>query len=169
MSTVDKDLADNIVKGGGWVDGDSSNELGDNPQVVLIVEYDNAYAGVGYGLVFKGKPNRYTASEFARNPRTYWSVPAPAPAPTPPLVPVEGSTSIAATGYEPATLTLAIQFKGGGVYLYAGVPQQIVDRLRAAESVGKFYMQQIRGKYDGLAQPTTKTTNTAEAGQKETQ
>lgn len=88
---------------------------------------------------------------------------------TPTLQPVEGSTSIAAAGYDPATLTLAIQFKGGGVYHYAGVPQEIVDQLRAAESVGKFYMQQIRGKYDGLAQPTPTNPNTAEAEQKEAQ
>lgn len=88
---------------------------------------------------------------------------------TPALVPIDGSTSIAAIGYEPSTMVLAIQFKGGGVYHYAGVSLEIVDQLRAAESVGKFYMQQIRGKYDGLAQPMTKTTNTAEAGQKETQ
>lgn len=88
-------------------------------------------------------------------------------APIPALQPIEGSSSIEATGYDPATLTLAIQFKGGGVYHYAGVPQGVVDQLRAAESVGKFYMQQIRGKYDGLAQPAPTNPNTAEAEQKE--
>lgn len=86
---------------------------------------------------------------------------------TPALQPVEGSSSIAATGYDPSTLTLAIQFKNGGVYHYAGVQQEVVDQLRAAESVGKFYMQQIRGKYDGLAQPTPQDPNTAEAENKE--
>lgn len=88
---------------------------------------------------------------------------------TPTLLPVEGSTSIAAAGYDPATLTLAIQFKNGGLYHYTGVPQEVVDQLRAAESAGKFYMQQIRGKYDGLAQPAQTDPNTAEAEQKEAQ
>lgn len=73
MSTVDKAFADNIAKHGGWANGDSDNSLGDNPQCVLIVEYDNAWGGQGYGLVFKGQSNRYTPSNFVRNPRDYWS------------------------------------------------------------------------------------------------
>lgn len=72
MSTVDKFLADNIVKHGGWHNGDSDNSMGDNPRVVLIVEYDNAWGGVGYGLVFDGKANRYAPTEYVQNPREYW-------------------------------------------------------------------------------------------------
>lgn len=72
MSTVDKDFADNIAKHGGWANGDSDNSMGDNPQCVLIVEYDNAWGGKGYGLVFAGQHNRYTPSDFVRNPRAYW-------------------------------------------------------------------------------------------------
>jgi hypothetical protein len=73
MSTVNKAFADNIVQHGGWYNGDSDNSLGDNPQCVLIVEYDNAFGGQGYGLVFDGQHNRYAASEFVRYPRVYWS------------------------------------------------------------------------------------------------
>ena len=73
MSTVDKDLADDYARHGGWVNGDMDNTLGDNPRCVLIVEYDNAWGGQGYGLVFEGAHNRYTPSEFVRNPRDYWS------------------------------------------------------------------------------------------------
>lgn len=72
MSTVDKAFADNIAKHGGYYNGDSDNSMGDNPRCVLITEYDNAWGGVGYGLTFEGKANRYEASEFVRNPRTYW-------------------------------------------------------------------------------------------------
>lgn len=77
MSTVDKAFADNIAKHGGWHNGDSDNTMGDNPQVVSIVEYDNAFDGVSYGLVFAGREGsggfgRYVESEFVRNPRIYW-------------------------------------------------------------------------------------------------
>ena len=74
MSTVDKAFADNVAKHGGWFNGDSDNSMGDNPRVILIIEYDNAWGGKGYGLCFDdGRPNRYTASEFVRSPRVYWS------------------------------------------------------------------------------------------------
>lgn len=70
---------------------------------------------------------------------------------TPALQPVENSTSIAAIGYEPDALALFIQFKGGAVYQYAGVSQEIFDQLRSAESLGKFYMSHVRGKFEGQA------------------
>lgn len=72
MSTVDKSFADNLAAHAGYYNGDSDNSMGDNPRVVEIIEYDNAYGGVGYGLVFEGKHNRYTESEFVRSPRSYW-------------------------------------------------------------------------------------------------
>lgn len=75
MSTVNKDFADNIAKYGGWYNGHNDNSLGDNPQVRLIVEYDNAWGGKGYGLVFSGQPNKYQPSEFVRNPSVYWEAP----------------------------------------------------------------------------------------------
>lgn len=68
MSTVDKEFAENIARNGGW-----HNTYGDNPRVVLIVEYDNAWGGQGYGLVFEGKPNRYTETEYVQRPRAFWS------------------------------------------------------------------------------------------------
>lgn len=74
MTTVDKEFADNIAHHNGWYNGDNDNSLGDNPQVVKIVEYDNAWDGKGYGLVFAGQPNKYTPSPYVRNPRTYWEM-----------------------------------------------------------------------------------------------
>ncbi|MFY2659247.1 hypothetical protein ACOTJ6_13075 [Achromobacter xylosoxidans] len=72
MSTVDKDFADNLKANQGYYNGDDDNSLGDNPRCVEITEYDNAYGGVGYGLTFEGQRNRYTPTEFVRNPRAYW-------------------------------------------------------------------------------------------------
>lgn len=74
MSTVDKPFADNIIKHGGWYNGDSDNSFGDNPRCVEITEYDSVYGGVGYGMTFEGQRNFYVESEFVRNPRCYWSV-----------------------------------------------------------------------------------------------
>jgi hypothetical protein len=72
MSTVDKAFADNIAHHGGYFNGDADNGMGDNPRCVEIIEYDNAWGGVGYGLVFEGQRNRYIESEFVRAPRIYW-------------------------------------------------------------------------------------------------
>lgn len=67
MATVDKTIADRIAAGEFPEDG-----------ATRIVEYDNAFGGVSYGVTF-GKQNieHYTTpTEFIRNPRIYWdSVP----------------------------------------------------------------------------------------------
>ncbi|MEI6877147.1 MAG: hypothetical protein WCL50_18695 [Spirochaetota bacterium] len=65
MSTVDRKLADEIVKGEGYYK--------DDPQVKRIVEYDNAWGGVSYGLEYAPSLGRYVATEYVRNPRVYWS------------------------------------------------------------------------------------------------
>lgn len=71
MPTFGKADADNLVSNNGYYNGDSDNSIGDNPRCVEITEYDNAF-GVAYGITFEGQPNKYTASEFVRNPRCYW-------------------------------------------------------------------------------------------------
>ena len=72
MSTVDKAFADNLASNGGYYNGDDNNTLGDNPRVVEITEYENAWGAQAYGLTFEGQDNRYTPSEFVNNPRSYW-------------------------------------------------------------------------------------------------
>jgi KTSC domain len=69
------------------------------------------------------------------------------PAPIITLAPVK-SSNIAATGYDAASKTLAVQFKGGGrVYHYADVPESIFTDMSKAESVGKFVVGQVVGKF----------------------
>lgn len=69
------------------------------------------------------------------------------PAPTIALIPVK-SSNIAATGYDAASKTLAVQFKGGGkVYHYAGVPESVFGDMAKAESIGKFVGGQVVGKF----------------------
>lgn len=54
------------------------------------------------------------------------------------------SSQIEAVGYDAATRTLAIQFKGGAVYHYDDVPKDIHDGFEKAESVGKYFGEKIR-------------------------
>jgi len=72
MGTVDKHMADNLKMHDGYYNGDDDNSLGDNPRCVLITQYHNQWGGVSYGLTFEGQMNRYTPSEFVRNPTVYW-------------------------------------------------------------------------------------------------
>lgn len=73
MASVDKKFADNLKAHAGYYNGDDDNTHVDNPRVILITEYDNAFGGVGYGLQFENeRENRYTESEFVQNPRVYW-------------------------------------------------------------------------------------------------
>ena len=60
---------------------------------------------------------------------------------------VTGSTQIAAHGYDPVSHTLAVRFHNGGVYHYAGVPQEAADRFSKAESLGKHLGAHIKGKF----------------------
>lgn len=63
MATVNKEIADKIAAGEYPEDG-----------ATRIVEYDNAFGGVGYGVTFEHDPiDKYTRpTEFIRNPRIYW-------------------------------------------------------------------------------------------------
>jgi ADP-ribose pyrophosphatase YjhB (NUDIX family)/DNA polymerase III epsilon subunit-like protein/superfamily I DNA/RNA helicase len=79
--------------------------------------------------------------------------PAPAQAPTAPPVArkketglqeidTKQSTAVSRAAYDPQTQEFFIQFgskdgKGGGIYKYADVPQDFVDRFAASDSLGK--------------------------------
>lgn len=56
------------------------------------------------------------------------------------------SSQIAAIGYDPATQTLAIQFKSGtrAVYHYANVTPEDWEAFRAAESHGSHFYKHIK-------------------------
>ena len=82
------------------------------------------------------------------------------------LCPCE-SSRIAAHGFDPATGTLALQFKKKGpdgdmvpgpVYHYASVEPETYAELCAAESIGKFFGARINAKDDdgNLRYPYTK-------------
>lgn len=65
------------------------------------------------------------------------------------MKPVEKSGAIAATGYDAATKTLAVQFKGGKPpYYYAAVPPEVYANFMAAESMGTHFAHNIRGNFE---------------------
>lgn len=55
------------------------------------------------------------------------------------------SSNIKSVGYDGSTLE--VEFSSG-VYQYAGVPAETYTQLLAAESAGKFFAANIRGKFD---------------------
>lgn len=60
--------------------------------------------------------------------------------------PVE-SSSIAALGYDPATMTLEVEFTSGRVYRYFDVPELAARRLMKAPSIGAHFGAEIRDTY----------------------
>ncbi|MET0356188.1 MAG: KTSC domain-containing protein [Cellvibrio sp.] len=60
----------------------------------------------------------------------------------------EQSSQIREFEYLPETGDLCIMFKGGARYLYHEVPHSVFDDGLAAESIGKFFYANIKGKYE---------------------
>lgn len=63
------------------------------------------------------------------------------------------SSNITHIGYDAATQTLIVKFKGSGKYSYAPVPQEKFDALMLAESKGKYFAAEIRSAKDGDGKP----------------
>ena len=57
------------------------------------------------------------------------------------------SSSLSAVGYEPANLTLEVQFKNGHVYRYFNVPYVAVEQLMNARSLGRHFNSNIRDRF----------------------
>ncbi len=61
-------------------------------------------------------------------------------------IPVD-SEALSSVGYEPGRSQLEIEFAGGGVYRYYGVPARVHDELMAADSHGHYFAERIRDRY----------------------
>ncbi|MDN7024859.1 KTSC domain-containing protein [Methanoculleus sp. FWC-SCC1] len=57
------------------------------------------------------------------------------------------SAGFASVGYDRETEILRIEFAGGGVYEYVGVPPEVYEGLLSAESPGWFFREFIRERY----------------------
>lgn len=79
------------------------------------------------------------------------------------------SSSIKAVGYSPETQKLEIEFHGGRVYRYTEVPADVAKDFLAAESIGKAFASDIRGRFSTErlpdAEPDPRDVKTPEASQ----
>lgn len=57
------------------------------------------------------------------------------------------SSNIVSIGYDAAARTLEVEFDGGSVYQYYGVPPQVHAALMAASSHGSYLASHVKGKY----------------------
>lgn len=57
------------------------------------------------------------------------------------------SSNVSSVGFDEASGVLEVEFSGGAIWQYLGVPPSIYKNLMDAESKGKYVNSHIRGKY----------------------
>lgn len=60
------------------------------------------------------------------------------------MTPVD-SSNVRAIGYDDATSTLQVEFLNGSLYQYFDVPRHVFDGLLAADSVGRYLNEYVKG------------------------
>jgi hypothetical protein len=63
------------------------------------------------------------------------------------MLPVSSSMAIA-VGYDCNEQILQVEFQNGSVYQYLGVDKDTWEDLHTSDSVGSFYNQEIKGRFD---------------------
>ena len=58
------------------------------------------------------------------------------------------SSSLVSVGYSQGTRTLEVEFRGNRVYRYSAVPQTVYDGLMQASSIGSYFHEHIRDRYE---------------------
>lgn len=54
------------------------------------------------------------------------------------------SSNLASVGYDSGSQTLEVEFNNGGIYQYAGVPQNVYDGLMNASSHGSYFDANVK-------------------------
>lgn len=57
------------------------------------------------------------------------------------------SSNIRSIGHEADSLTLEIEFVNGRIYQYSGVPTHEYEAFISADSKGRYFNAQIKGRY----------------------
>lgn len=60
------------------------------------------------------------------------------------------SSNIVSAGYDAATQTMEVEFKGGIVWQYLHVPEEIWYEFLGAPSQGKYFLAQIRPRFGDM-------------------
>ncbi|WP_380285992.1 KTSC domain-containing protein [Kitasatospora purpeofusca] len=58
------------------------------------------------------------------------------------------SSALRSVGYDRVRRVLELEFTAGGVYAYLAVPRRVHRELMAAESRGRYFVREIRDRYD---------------------
>ncbi|RVU43161.1 KTSC domain-containing protein [Lujinxingia sediminis] len=57
------------------------------------------------------------------------------------------SSNVVSVGYSESEMILEVEFHGGSVYQYYGVPEFVYEEMMTAPSKGKFLAAQIKNQY----------------------
>ena len=57
------------------------------------------------------------------------------------------SSNLVSVGYDPESQVLEVEFKGGSVYNYLGVPAVVAEGLERASSPGRYLNEEIKPRY----------------------
>lgn len=60
------------------------------------------------------------------------------------------SSNIISAGYDPATQTLELEFKGGVVWQYMHFPEEMWYEFLGSSSQGKYFHSQIRPRFGDM-------------------
>ncbi|MFN6485882.1 MULTISPECIES: KTSC domain-containing protein [unclassified Nostoc] len=63
------------------------------------------------------------------------------------MLPVVSSMAMA-VGYDHKEQILQVEFQSGAVYQYLGVDEDTWEDLHSSDSIGSFFNQEIKGRYD---------------------
>lgn len=58
------------------------------------------------------------------------------------------SSLFKSVGYDEKEQLLQVEFKNGDVYNYSDITQEMYQALSSAESIGKYYLANIKGKFN---------------------
>lgn len=64
------------------------------------------------------------------------------------LQPLDRSGALAEVGYDPATRTLRVRFRGGGLYDYRDVPPEVFEGIIRAVHPWSLWQDHITESYD---------------------
>jgi len=59
------------------------------------------------------------------------------------------SSNLKAVGYVMKDRELTVEFRTGGKYVYEAVPPEIFATMMTAPSIGRYFLQEVRGKFQG--------------------
>ncbi|RLV55704.1 KTSC domain-containing protein [Aeromicrobium phragmitis] len=57
------------------------------------------------------------------------------------------SSSLRSVGYDDTTHTLEVEFHKGAIYRFDAVPREVHDELVSAESIGRYFNENVRDAY----------------------